>query len=272
MNADFIEQDLALSKDNVPIVIHDIYLDEVTDVAKVFPGRSRSDERFYVIDFTLDELKMLAVHERINPSTNEAVYPDRFPVTVGIFQLHTLMEEIELIQGMNQSTGKNVGIYPEIKNPGFHIKEGKDISKIVLQILSDYGYSQKSDPCIVQCFDASELRRIREQLNSELFLTQLMEFPEGFDNLEKYAAYADAIGPSVEQLVLATFGKTSIEKKAIVERAHALNLMVHAYTFRTDDHPNFNNFEELLKFGFYDLELDGVFTDFPDQVSSFLKD
>ena len=36
MNVDFIEQDLVLSKDDVPIVIHDIYLDDVTDVATKF--------------------------------------------------------------------------------------------------------------------------------------------------------------------------------------------------------------------------------------------
>ena len=54
MNADFIEQDLVLSKDDIPIVIHDIYLDEVTDVAKKFSKKARKDGRFYVIDFTYD--------------------------------------------------------------------------------------------------------------------------------------------------------------------------------------------------------------------------
>ena len=39
MNVDFIEQDLVLSKDDIPIVIHDIYLDDVTDVSKKFPNR-----------------------------------------------------------------------------------------------------------------------------------------------------------------------------------------------------------------------------------------
>ena len=43
MNADYIEQDIVLSKDDVPIVIHDIYLEEVTDVALVYPERSRED-------------------------------------------------------------------------------------------------------------------------------------------------------------------------------------------------------------------------------------
>ncbi len=79
MNVDFIEQDLVLSKDDVPIVIHDIYLDDVTDVAIKFPKRKREDNRFYVIDFTFDELKTLQVSERFNPETGEQFYPNRFP-------------------------------------------------------------------------------------------------------------------------------------------------------------------------------------------------
>ena len=40
MHPDFIEQDLVLSKDDIPIVIHDIYLDDITDVAQIFPDKS----------------------------------------------------------------------------------------------------------------------------------------------------------------------------------------------------------------------------------------
>lgn len=271
MNADYIEQDVALSKDNIPIVIHDIHLEAVTNVALLFPERSRSDGRFYVIDFTLEELKKLSVHERIDLSTGKPVFPGRFPIGMTAFKLATLEEEIEFIQGMNKSTGKQIGIYPEIKNPEFHQKNGKDISSVVLQILSAYGYKQKSDACILQCFDAKELKRIREELNSELFLTQLLDFPQSLDNLDDYAQYADAIGPSIEQLILFAVGKTEDEKKALVQRAHELDLKVHAYTFREDEHPNFENFDSLLRFGFVELDLDGVFTDFPDKVVTFIQ-
>lgn len=37
--ADFLEQDLVMTKDNELIVLHDHYLDSVTDVADRFPGR-----------------------------------------------------------------------------------------------------------------------------------------------------------------------------------------------------------------------------------------
>ena len=175
MGADFIEQDLVLSKDDVPVVIHDIHLEEVTNVKEVFPERKREDGRYYVIDFTFVELLGLQVNERINRKTGQVVYPDRFPSGTSSFSLHSLQQEIELIQGLNKSTGKEVGIYPEIKNPGFHREEGKDISKIVLGILEEYGYSDLKDACVLQCFDRWELRRIRVELGSRLFLTQLME-------------------------------------------------------------------------------------------------
>src|SRR5688500_2812370 len=66
LGADYIEQDLVLSKDDVPVVLHDIHLDTVTDVAKRFTDRKRADGRYYALDFTLAELKQLRVTERFN--------------------------------------------------------------------------------------------------------------------------------------------------------------------------------------------------------------
>ena len=270
MDVDFIEQDLVLSKDDVPIVIHDIYLDDVTDVAQKFENRKRNDGRFYVIDFTFDELKTLNVSERFNPKTGKAVYPNRFPVGKGNFKLHSLQEEIELIQGLNKSTNKNIGIYPEIKNPEFHKNEGKQISEIVLKILADYGYKTKKDNCILQCFDALELERIRKELHSELFLVQLIEFEEETKNLAHFATYADGIGPWYKQiLVKKNDGKFSFTN--LVKDAHQLGLVVHPYTFRADDLGDFSTFEELLQTVLIDANVDGGFTDFPDKMIDFLN-
>ena len=62
LGADYIEQDIVLSRDGVPMVLHDIYLDSTTNVAQQFSGRGRDDGRFYAIDFDLTELKTLSVH------------------------------------------------------------------------------------------------------------------------------------------------------------------------------------------------------------------
>jgi glycerophosphoryl diester phosphodiesterase len=271
MGADYIEQDLVLTKDDVPLVLHDIYLDDVTNVSEVFPDRARKDGRYYTIDFTYDEVLQLKAHERIDRDTGESVYPDRFPLGLSSFSLHSLNAEIELIQGLNKSTGRQVGIYPEIKNPGFHKKEGKDISRIVLDILKEYGYSDKEDLCILQCFDRWELRRIRVELGSRLFLTQLLENRSELDELQAYAAYADAIGPWYGMLINGINLKGQLTFSDAVETAHQFGLQVHPYTYRKDDFKGFSSFEELLRVSFEDLDVDGVFTDFPDLVAEYLK-
>lgn len=269
MNADFIEQDLVLSKDDVPVVIHDILLDDVTNVAEVFAERKRKDGHFYVVDFTFDELLTLKVTERFNPETGKQVYPNRYPKGKGNFKLHSLQQEIELIQGLNASTGKNIGIYPEIKNPAFHHQNGKDIAKITLEILSEYGYKTKKDNCIFQCFDAKELQRVRKELQSELFLVQLIEFPEETKQLKHFATYADGIGPWYKQIL-----DTKLEEKwqftTLVKDAHKLGLKVHPYTFRADQLDEFSSFNEMLQVLLVEANVDGGFTDFPDKMVQFL--
>lgn len=271
MGADYIEQDVVLTKDDVPVVLHDIHLDEVTNVSDVFPERKREDGRYYVIDFTFDEILQLKANERIDRDTGKRVYPDRFPLGTSSFQVHSLKAEIELIQGLNKSTGRNVGIYPEIKNPGFHRKEGKDISKRVLEVLKTYGYQTKEDACILQCFDAWELRRIRVELGSRLFLTQLLENRSELGEIQSYAAYADAIGPWYGMLINGINLKGEPTFGTAVEKAHSFGLKVHPYTYRKDDFKGFSSFEELLKVSFEELDVDGVFTDFPDLVAAYLK-
>jgi len=272
MNADYLEQDIALSKDNVPIVIHDIYLDDVTDVAKVFPSRHRADGKYYVIDFTYKELLQLNVTERFDPKTGKVVFKDRFPIWKSHFKLHTLQDEIEMIQGLNKSTGKNIGIYPEIKEPKFHRENGKDISKIVLKILSDYGYNTKKDNCILQCFDSDELKRIRVDLKSKLFLVQLTEFKKQNSKLAYYATYADGVGPWFKQLIKSADPKTGkIVFNDYVKNAHKLGMVVHAYTFRADQLGGLPSFDFLLDLAFNKAHLDGIFTDFPDKAVAFLN-
>jgi glycerophosphoryl diester phosphodiesterase len=272
MHPDYLEQDIVLSKDDVPIVIHDIYLDDVTDVTSVFPQCRREDGKYYVIDFTYNELLKLNVTERFDTKTGKAVFKGRFPRGKSHFKLHSLQDEIEMIQGLNKSTGYDMGIYPEIKAPKFHRDSGKDISKIVLKVLSDYGYKTKKDNCILQCFDAAELKRIRQELDSNLFLVQLTEFKEENKKLAEFAKYADGVGPYFKQLIKSADTKTGkIVFNDYVKTAHKLGMVVHAYTFRADQLEGLPSFNFLLDLGFNKAQLDGVFTDFPDKVVAFLK-
>ena len=277
MGADYLEQDVVLTKDNVPIVLHDIHLDAVTDVSDRFPGRHRGDGHFYAIDFTLKEIQSLRVNERVDTTTGNAVFSPRFPPRKSRFVVPTLAEEIELIQGLNQSTGRKVGIYPEIKRPAWHRREGRDISVRVLDVLTEYGYVTRTDLVYLQCFDLRETRRIRNELKSKLRLIQLIS--DSSDDVEpaksklldrsglmSIAEFADGIGPSLDQIVQSG-PRGQMEDTGVVDLAHALGLEVHPYTLRADQLPRFaESLRACVDFLDTRLKIDAVFTDHPDQV------
>lgn len=277
MGADYLEQDLVLSKDGVPVVLHDIHVDAVTDVAERFPDRKRADGRYYAIDFTLAELKQLRVTERFNPKTGRVVYPNRFPLGKSSFQIATFEEDLQLIQGLNRSTGKRAGIYPEIKSPAWHRREGQDISKVVLEIVNRYGYRTKQDAIYLQCFEFEEVKRLRTELGYRGRLVQLLgDDAEGKSfctpaGLAEVAKFADGIGPALSLVVkLEAVGKYRVTD--LIVAAHAAHLEVHPYTFRADDLPKYAaSLEELLRVFLVEAQADGVFTDFPDRAVAFLK-
>lgn len=265
MGAEFIEQDVVLSKDDVPVVLHDIHLDTTSDVATRFPDRKRADGRYYALDFTLAELRQLSMHERMDHKTGKQVYPKRFPATTGGFRILTLDEELELIAGLNHSTGRIAGIYPEIKQPAWHRKEGHDISPIVLRVLAKHGYTSKEHACYLQCFEYDEVKRLRNELGWKGWLIFLIGGKTKAD-LAEVAKIADGIGPAISSIVS---GTTVTD---LTSRAHALGLEVHPYTLRVDDLPKgISTPEELMRLLFDEAKVDALFTDFPDVTVNWLK-
>lgn len=267
-----IEQDVVLTADGAPVVLHDTTLDATTDVAGVFPGRARPDGKHYAIDFTLEEIRRLTVTERRNPRTGEARYPERFPVGQGTFRVPTLAEEIALVQGLNASTGRTACLYVEIKDPAFHREEGQDLSRVVLDTLAAHGLATPGAPVILQTFDHQELKRLRQDLGWQGRLVQLLgENRWGpapgtdFDHLKtpaglaEIAAVADGIGPWVNQ-VLDEAGRPT----GLVAAARDAGLAVHAYTVRADALPDFAADMPTLLEALRAAGVTGVFTDFPD--------
>lgn len=294
--ADYLEQDVVMTKDDQLIVLHDLTLEQLTNVKDVFPSRKREDGKFYVIDFTLDELKSLQVSERFSDKqgSSKPAYPSRFPIKTSNFKIHTFAEEIEFVQGLNKSTGNKVGIYPEVKSPWFHLAEGKDISAKVLATLKQYGYEQKDSLVYLQSFDANELQRIKTELlpklKMDIKLVQLIaetswnetyELKDGKltpysydwmfkpDAMAKISKYADGVGPWKPMLVTDQSSKDKLVITDMVKQAHKAGMEVHPYTFRADPEriPAYaSSFENLVQIFIDQVKVDGVFTDFPDKA------
>lgn len=301
-NADYLEQDLAMSKDGKLVVIHDHFLDGLTDVAKKFPDRKREDGRYYVIDFTWDELQTLEMTENFTTTETgkqEAVYPGRFPLWKSNFKLHTFEEEIEFIQGLEKSTGKKVGIYPEIKAPWFHHQNGKDIAKATLEVLKKYGYTKKTDLVYLQTFDYNELKRIKTELmpsmKMNLKLVQLIAYTDWHESEEKdkdgkwinydydwmfkkgamkeIAKYADGVGPGWYMLIDDKESKLGkLKYTDMVEDIASQKLENHPYTIRKDSLPDFvKDVNEMYDALLNKAGATGLFTDFPDLGVKFVE-
>jgi glycerophosphoryl diester phosphodiesterase len=288
MGADFIEQDVVLTADNVPIVLHDIHLETTTDVAQKFPGRARDDNRYYARDFTLAEIRQLQVHERSTHGGGDderAVYPQRFPLLRATgMAVPTLAEEIDLIVGLDTSRNRRTGLYIELKAPQWHRDEGADIALEVMQVLRDKQLADQPDRVYLQCFDDRTLRYLHNELKVELPLIQLLgenswgedggvdyDFLRSPAGLEQIASYAAGIGPWVEQIYLGKDAQGKAQFSDLVQRAHNHKLLVHPYTLRRDQLPaGVTDFDELMQLLFEQARVDGAFTDFPDLLRNYL--
>ena len=278
LGADFIEQDVVMSKDDVLVVCHDIHVDLTTDVAQKFPRRHRADGRYYAADFTWEELQRLRVRERFNRATGQPVFPKRFPHNGGGFRLCSMEESIQLVQGLNQSTGRLAGVYPEIKDPAWHVREGKDPGVALLALLAKYGYHGAEDPVFVQCFDPNELKRLRFERKTTLRLVQLIattDSPDGanfpalrtVEGLKAIAVYAQGIGPPLGDVMKPAPGAAGLTLTALVRDAHSAGLLVHPYTVRADALPRgAASTAALVDFLFREAKVDGVFIDQPDEA------
>ena len=253
MGADYLEPDLAVSKDGVLICLHDMTLEDVTNVEEIFPDRARDNGKWYAVDFTLEELKRLHVVERTR---------NRFPQTTQLFQIPTLEEMILLTQGLNASTGRNVGIYPELKDPVFYEKAGFNFPEMLLEVLSKYGYKGPEANLYIQCFIPDTLIRLRKELGVTLPLVQLIsgnKMQDGMvtdEGLDIIAAYAQGIGPDKKRIA---------DDPTLVKRAHDRGLVVHPYTFRKEAVPkNYKTLEDELRTFFAEHDIDAGFADQPD--------
>ena len=277
--AHFIEQDVVLTKDGVPIVLHDITLELTTNVSSRYPERRRSDGRFYCSDFVLDEIKTLTAHERTDEKGNQ-VFPERHSGPFDGFEVPTLAEELALIDNLNADGDHDAGVYIELKQPEYHERIGVDLFAAVFDVLKQFDRLHDPLNTVIQCFDPETLKRFKAHDGFSSTLIQLvcegmpsdirgdfdyMQTPAG---VEEIASYADGIGPHVPLLFDGEGGPSDM-----VTTAKNLGLFLHPFTLRADS-PSLEgvNFRQLHEKLFVDLKVDGAFTDFSDKTRDLIRE
>lgn len=277
--ADFIEPDVVSSKDGVLVVRHENNLAETTDVAQKFPARKRSKtidgqrvSGWFSEDFTLKELKTLRAKQRFafRPQQHNGQYP-----------IPTLEEVLQLLNQHQQTTGRRIGIYPETKHPSYSRALGLPLEEKLLALLRGYGYASAADPVFIQSFEVSNLQKLNQM--TSIRLIQLLDSegqPADFvlrkdrrtyrdlatpAGLQFVSTYADGVGPPKQMLAKRNAVKI-LSSTGLVEAAHQQGLAVHPWTFRSEAaflDPFFGNDPAAEYRFFYQLGVDGVFSEFP---------
>jgi glycerophosphoryl diester phosphodiesterase len=244
---DFVEPDLALSKDGVLICLHDDTLERTTNIAEVFPDRAsttyttRAPGKHWVAnDFTIAEIKTLDAGKWFKPEFAGQ-------------KIVTFQEMIDLVRG-------HAGLYPELKSPEFYKSRNIDMEQIFVGVIKKNGLenpeSLKTTPIIIQSFDETAVRRVAVDLPTipRVFLTSSADDVTDA-RLAELAKFATGIAP--EKRVIA-------EHPDMVARAHKAGLTVTSWTFSATEKTTYPNVTAEMSHFLYDLGIDALFTNNPD--------
>jgi glycerophosphoryl diester phosphodiesterase len=274
--ADFVEQDLQLTKDGVLICLHDPDLARTTNVAEIFPdraterdpeGRGAPRRGWFAVDFTLAEIKRLDAgswFNRANPFAARKAYAG--------LTIPTLEEAIKLI-------GQRAGFYIEMKYYPFYKSLGLDMAERLVSVLNAHGLGnpERRRRVLVQSFSKASLLRLKEVAPTiaRIQLLPMEDAGRGEETAKitislarELSGYATGVGPS----------KTMIGGPGDVATLRMAGLIVHPYTFRgstlaamrrpleevqsNGSTVRQNIIEEIQRFIQYGI--DGGFTDYPE--------
>jgi glycerophosphoryl diester phosphodiesterase len=246
--ADYVEQDLAVTRDGVLVCLHDDTLERTSNVAAVFPDRSTTltgsapGKHWVANDFTLAELRRLDMG---------AWFDAKFAGE----KIVTWQEAIELVRG-------KAGLYPELKSPPLYTGRGIDMVTLFIESVRKNGLDQpgslETTPMIVQSFDEPTVRRLAKELPTVPRILLMESFGGAMSDarLRDIKTFATGIGPA-KALLLA--------QPDVVKRAQAAGLTVTAYTFRSRNTGMFPSVRDEMSHFLNTLGIDALFTDNPDQ-------
>jgi glycerophosphoryl diester phosphodiesterase len=245
--ADYVEQDLAITRDGVLICLHDDSLERTTNVEDLYPDRGAVDpatgrRQWLAADFTLAEIRRLDAGSWFGPSFAGERIPSWDEAVAAV--------------------GTGAGLYPELKTPALYRARNINMARVFADSFRRLALDTRPpDSLILQSFDDETLRELARLLPSvpRTFLIERLDgarwlSPQGLADI---ARFATGIGPA----------KALIDQRPdIVRAAHAAGLTVTPYTF-TSRTPAaaFPDVRNEMAHYLFTLDVDALFTDNPDR-------
>ena len=245
--ADFVEQDLAVTKDGVLICLHDASLERTTNIEDMFPRRFTEIEyegkprrAWLANDFTLAEVKRLDAGSWFGAK----FAGERVP---------TFDEAVALVKG-------RAGLFPELKTPEIYKGRGARFEALVAAALDKHrlrgaGADPKSR-VILQTFGEESARTLAE-MKIGVPIVLLIGRGDGWtrSRVAQWTGIVQGFGPDKSIL---------LETPQFVRWAHDAGLTVTPYTFRSASPGSFPTVQAEMSHFLYTLGVDGLFTDNPD--------
>jgi glycerophosphoryl diester phosphodiesterase len=226
LGADYLEQDLQMTKDGVLVVLHDETLDRTTSGA----CRGR------VIDHTLEQLRECEVGGWFNAAHPEHARPEYEG------------QPIPTLEEVLERYGDRASFYVETKNP----EDAPGMEEALLELLDRFdlrGAAASEWRVLIQSFSERSLRKIHG-LDPSLPLIQLIRARRATPvtiraRLPEIGEYAVGIGPSWRDV-----------DGRLIEAARRECIEVHPYTV--------NEASRMAQLA--ELGVTGMFTDVPDRL------
>ncbi|WP_277451865.1 glycerophosphodiester phosphodiesterase family protein [Janibacter sp. DB-40] len=253
MGADYIEPDLVMTRDGVLVDRHEPEIAQTTDVAEHprFADRMTAKEidgvvvtGWFAEDFTVEELQGLRATERLAQLRPESVTHE------GSLRVLTFDEVLQQRADLTRTSGRTIGIVPEIKHSTYLRGHGFDPELEVLRLLEEHDLNSATAPVWLQSFEPTALRALRAHgyRGRSMLLTEAQGAP--FDlreqgttcvelttppAMERLAPWVDALAPAKEQVIPWTPEGALGEPTRLVDDAHEAGLEVFPWTFRAEN-------------------------------------
>jgi glycerophosphoryl diester phosphodiesterase len=215
--ADFVEPDLVMTKDGHLIARHESDLTETTDVRRhpELASLARGG-RWYAEHLTLEQVKTL--YAVGGPAAHS-----------GRYRIPTLAEIVALVKRQP----RRVGLYAELKAPGYLRSIGLAPEEPLAATLRAAGWTGRSAPVFVESFEPDSLRRVRKL--TDVRLVQLVwggaaAAPLTPAALDVIARYADVVAVDRDRLHPYLTAPPA-DADHLVKQAAARGLAVHVFTF-----------------------------------------